>query len=108
MKPPLLGQTAIVTGGARGIGLAIAQRLTELGCGAVIWDVDVSSLGGSGSFQPALAQCVDVTDRASIERAFTDSVKSFIGQDLGEEPVLPRIARNICIDACDSHKLAIV
>jgi NAD(P)-dependent dehydrogenase (short-subunit alcohol dehydrogenase family) len=52
MKPPLLGQTAIVTGGARGIGLAIAQRLTELGCRAVIWDVDVSSLGGSGSFQP--------------------------------------------------------
>ena len=77
MKPPLLGQTAIVTGGARGIGLAIAQRLTELGCRAVIWDVDVASLGGSGSFQPALAQCVDVTDRASIERAFTEAVARF-------------------------------
>jgi NAD(P)-dependent dehydrogenase (short-subunit alcohol dehydrogenase family) len=77
MKPPLLGQTAIVTGGARGIGLAIAQRLTELGCRAVIWDVDVSSLAGSGSFQPALAQHVDVTDRASIERAFTEAVARF-------------------------------
>jgi NAD(P)-dependent dehydrogenase (short-subunit alcohol dehydrogenase family) len=77
MKPRLAGQTAIVTGGARGIGLAIAQRLTEEGCRAVIWDVDVSSLTGAASFQPALAQHVDVTNCASIERAFSEAVARF-------------------------------
>jgi len=77
MNKRFSGQTAIVTGGARGIGLAIAQRLTEEGCRAVVWDVDVASVTGAGMFHPALAQSVDVVDLTSIERAFAEAVRKF-------------------------------
>lgn len=34
------GQTAVITGGAQGIGLATAKRFIEDGCEVMIWDVD--------------------------------------------------------------------
>ncbi|MDA0764193.1 MAG: SDR family NAD(P)-dependent oxidoreductase [Proteobacteria bacterium] len=34
------GQTAVITGGAQGIGLATAKRFTEDGCEVMIWDMD--------------------------------------------------------------------
>ena len=34
------GQTAVITGGAQGIGLATAKRVIEDGCEVMIWDVD--------------------------------------------------------------------
>jgi 3-oxoacyl-[acyl-carrier protein] reductase len=34
------GQTAVVTGGAQGIGLATAKRFIEDGCEVMIWDMD--------------------------------------------------------------------
>ena len=41
MDSMMKGQTAIVTGGARGIGLGIVQRLAREGCRVVVWDRDV-------------------------------------------------------------------
>ena len=34
------GQTAVITGGAQGIGLATAKRFINDGCEVMIWDVD--------------------------------------------------------------------
>jgi 3-oxoacyl-[acyl-carrier protein] reductase len=70
------GQTAVVTGGARGIGLAIAERLAAEECRVVIWDRDLAPLR-QAVFQPALAQIVDVTDFAGIERAFAEVTARF-------------------------------
>jgi 3-oxoacyl-[acyl-carrier protein] reductase len=50
------GRTAIVTGGAQGIGAAIARRLRESGAKVVVWDLDGTPK-------------VDVTDAASIKEA---------------------------------------
>jgi 3-oxoacyl-[acyl-carrier protein] reductase len=50
------GRTAVVTGGAQGIGAAIAARLRECGAKVVVWDLDGSPK-------------VDVTDAAAIRDA---------------------------------------
>ena len=70
------GQTAIVTGAARGIGLAIAQRLAAEGCRIVVWDRDLAPLGGA-ALAPAYVQAVDVTSLGSIEAAFAETERRF-------------------------------
>jgi 3-oxoacyl-[acyl-carrier protein] reductase len=77
MQPvSLQGQVAVVTGGARGIGLGIAQRLTAEGCRVVVWDVNVAALADA-NYTPAFATVVDVASRASVDaavRATTEAV----------------------------------
>ena len=41
------GRSAIITGGARGIGFAIAQRLTASGASVSLWDADAAKLAES-------------------------------------------------------------
>ena len=64
-------RAAIVTGGAQGIGLAIAKRLVASGAKVRIWDRDEKLLTGSVASLGASAsgEAVDVTDRAAVERA---------------------------------------
>jgi len=40
----LKGRVAVITGGAQGIGLAVAQRVLASGGTAVLWDVDAPRL----------------------------------------------------------------
>ncbi|MDG1116024.1 MAG: SDR family NAD(P)-dependent oxidoreductase [Flavimaricola sp.] len=65
------GRTAVVTGGAQGIGLAVVQRLLEGGARVSIWDRDgdmardtAATLGGGVD-----VQVVDQTDPAALEQA---------------------------------------
>jgi NAD(P)-dependent dehydrogenase (short-subunit alcohol dehydrogenase family) len=71
-------QVAIVTGAARGIGLAIARRLSAQGCRVVAWDRDLAPLAHS-DYAPEFAEAVDVTDYADVERAFS-AVVGRVGQ----------------------------
>jgi len=57
----LTGAKAIVTGAARGIGLGIAQRFSELGAEVVGWDV----VGSDNLAFKAFFTC-DVTDEAAV------------------------------------------
>lgn len=69
------GQTAIVTGGARGIGLAIAERLAREGCRVILWDLDFAAFDAKlHGFVPFLRQKVDVADAASVEAAFREAL----------------------------------
>ena len=79
------GRTAVVTGAAQGIGLAIARRLLASGAKVRIWDRDdkllssaVAALGNNAS-----GDAIDVTDAAAIDKA----VKSALGT-LGKIDVL--------------------
>ena len=63
-------QLAVVTGGVRGIGLAIARRLAQEGCRVVLWDRDLAPFDrAAAGFEPAAALTVDVADADSVQRA---------------------------------------
>lgn len=72
------GKHAVVTGGATGLGFAIAQRLLASGGTVTLWDrdqgavVDAALRLGKG----ASAVTVDVTDEAAVQRA----VQSTLGE----------------------------
>jgi 3-oxoacyl-[acyl-carrier protein] reductase len=75
MNRYLEGQTAIVTGGMRGIGLGIARRLHAAGANIVIWDLAVDGWNSEqNGFEPVLRQAVNVADLASVEAAFSQVV----------------------------------
>lgn len=67
----LEGQVAVVTGGAQGLGFAIANRLLASGARISLWDRDAETLDKAASAlgQGVARQVVDVTDLAGLERA---------------------------------------
>lgn len=64
------GKTAVVTGGANGIGLEIARGLAAAGAALWILDLERENPDQAARAIGARAAKVDVTDRASLERAF--------------------------------------
>ena len=63
-------RTAIVTGGARGIGLACAAKITDGGGRVALWDRDMDRAKQSAaSLKDAIAVEVDVTSEASVAQA---------------------------------------
>jgi len=77
-------KTAIVTGGASGIGLAISERLARDGAAVAVFDMNgpsaeeaaakITASGGT-----AVGVTVDVTDRAQIDAGVAD-VRSRLGR----------------------------
>ncbi len=65
------GRTAVVTGGAAGIGLAVAKRLTLSGARVALWDLDARALAAAaaGLGHGTLTHPVDVADAGAVARA---------------------------------------
>lgn len=63
------GRVAVVTGGAQGIGLAVARRLAASGASVALWDRDEELLEESAAALGARAVVVDVTDSEGTREA---------------------------------------
>ncbi len=82
----LKGRAAVVTGGARGIGRAIADRLIASGAAVAVWDRDLaaaneaaSALGASGK---AIAVAVDQTQDGEVADATARTAAALGGIDI--------------------------
>ena len=62
-------QVAVITGGAQGIGYAVAKRMIENGAKVVIWDFDTDLARASASELGATALHCDVSDWDSVQAA---------------------------------------
>ena len=74
------GQTAVVTGGAQGIGLAIVKRLADAGARVSMWDVDQT--GAEAAIEVLGDSCdvracqVDVSDAESVAAASAETLEA--------------------------------
>ncbi|SDA33983.1 SDR family NAD(P)-dependent oxidoreductase [Sphingomonas sp. NFR15] len=64
------GRTAIVTGGASGLGKAVAKRIVAEGGTVALWDVNADALAAAQEETGAAAVfALDVSDQAQVEAA---------------------------------------
>lgn len=74
-------QVAVITGGARGIGFAIAQRLLQSGASVCLWDCDPAALDAAKVSLKDEARVhtatVDVTDEQSVKVATESTLGRF-------------------------------
>jgi NAD(P)-dependent dehydrogenase (short-subunit alcohol dehydrogenase family) len=71
------GRTAVVTGGAAGIGFAIAQRLAASGAAVALWDRDATALERATAAVPGvLTYALDVADADAVGRAAEATAKA--------------------------------
>jgi NAD(P)-dependent dehydrogenase (short-subunit alcohol dehydrogenase family) len=77
----LQNRIAIITGGARGIGRAIAERLLASGANVSLWDVDAAALvqasSEMGRPESVHTATVDLSDQASVQAATAATVAKF-------------------------------
>lgn len=88
MSQALLGKVALITGGSRGIGAAIAKRLASEGAsvavtytsGAAAGSATIKAIEDKGG--KAIAIQADSTDPAAIRNAVAKTVEAFGGLDI--------------------------
>ena len=71
------GDKFIVTGAARGIGLEISRKLSELGAKVSGWDLNHEAMASEPAFTHRVK--VDVTDEISIQSAVKESIQKLGG-----------------------------
>ncbi len=82
----LNGQTAVITGGAQGLGLAIAERFVAEGARVVLGDLNVEATAAAakrlGGDDVAFAQLCNVTRADEVEALIQAAVERFGGLDI--------------------------
>ena len=76
----LRNRTAVITGGARGIGYATAERMLASGASVSLWDMDKAALKDAAKSLSAKGtvstQLVELTDEASVIKATKATIKT--------------------------------
>jgi 2-dehydro-3-deoxy-L-rhamnonate dehydrogenase (NAD+) len=84
-------RNAIITGGARGIGLACARRFAQSGASVMLWDIDASALAAArGQLESARSSpassiataLVDVTDETAVSAATQSTLEALGSIDI--------------------------
>ena len=82
----LNNRTAVITGGARGIGYAVAERFLRSGCAVALWDIDSDRLEQARtaleSLGKVIAVQVELTDQSSVSKATDETVSQLGGIDI--------------------------
>lgn len=79
---PLTRQIAVITGGAGGLGLAIAERLKEQGAEIALIDIDAERVAEEAKRLGAKAVACDLTDPSAAENAIAQVVATYGGVDI--------------------------
>src|SRR5262245_58044401 len=82
----LNGRNAVVTGGASGLGFAIAERLVASGAKVVIWDLNREAAQAAGEKLGCSSVAADVSD--------LNSVTSAVQKTLGIVPTIDILINN--------------
>ncbi len=82
MDRPLLGQVAVVTGAASGIGLATARMFADAGAAVAVLDLNVGEAEEAAAEFAGLGLACDVTDGDAIKAAFAVVTRTFGGVDI--------------------------
>ena len=100
---------AIVTGGARGIGYAIAARLVQDGYHVALWDIDAAETKkAAASLGPSCeGMIVDVTDANQITTALTALSRNgrALHAVINNAGILGPVAKIIDLDEADYQKV---
>ena len=82
----LKGRTAIVTGGAKGIGLATAERMLDSGAAVSLWDLDAEALESAATTLSAKGSVetvvLDAADPDAVEAAAKATLERFPKVDI--------------------------
>ena len=77
MNDHFQNQVAIITGGANGIGFAIAQLLIQQGATVALLDLQKAAVQKAAKQLGAIGYSLDVTDEAQVKAAITKIAKKF-------------------------------
>lgn len=86
MYYPLTEKTALITGGASGIGKIMGRKVLEKGGRLIIWDISEQNIKQTeeelSSFGQVRVWKVDISDLSQIHQAATEVIQEFGGVDI--------------------------